>query len=40
MLIDQTAVPGGLDVLKMRVAQEYIASMDSLTKNANNLILP
>jgi len=39
MLIEQTAVPGGIDVLKMRVAQEYISSMDSLT-NGNKLILP
>lgn len=40
MLIDMTQVEGGLDVLKMRVAQEYITSMDSLTGKNNKLILP
>lgn len=40
MLIDMTQVQGGIDVLKMRVAQEYITSMDSLTGKNNKLILP
>jgi len=40
LLEDLVKTSGGLDVLKMRLSQDYINSMSSLAKGGNKLILP
>jgi len=40
ILVEQAKENGGMDVLKMRLTQEYIASMRPLAKTGNKVILP
>lgn len=40
MLVEQINVEGGLEVLKMRLTQDYISSISTLAKKGNQLILP
>jgi len=40
LLEDLVKTSGGLEVLKMRLSQDYINSLQSLAKTGNKLILP
>jgi len=40
ILVEQCQNQGGIDVLKMRLSQDYINSINTLAKNGNKLILP
>lgn len=40
LLVEQTNVQGGMEVLQMRLTQDYIANMRSLASKDNSLVVP